>query len=177
MQHWILFVFIGSSLTLSCQKEENISKPSYFSYNVNGATCNGEFRLEDDQNPATFNAVATIVPELGDRPETVVLTYTDYINNRIVTCYLPAKKTGPILMTSDSDFRFFIADNAHSCSLSTGVENTAQGVSVEVTRFDRESNTVKRMEAHFEGIMSYENIMGEIEMHTIKGDLYYGGLL
>lgn len=176
MHHWILYIIIGSSM-ISCEKEDDVSKSSYFYYSVNGATCNGEFVLEDDQNASTFNAVATIVPELGERPETVVLTYTDYVNNRIVTCYLPAKKTGPILMTFDSDFRYFIADNAHSCSLSTGVENTAQGVSVEVTRFDRESNTVKGMEAHFEGIMSYLNNMGEIEMHTIKGDLYYNGIL
>jgi hypothetical protein len=170
-------MIIGSSMILSCDKKDEVSKSSYFSYSVNGATCNGEFILEDDKDASTFNAVATIVPELGERPETVVLTYTDYVNNRIVTCYLPAKKTGPILMTADSDFKFFIADNAHSCSLYIGVESTALGVDVEVTRFDRESNTVKRMEAHFEGIMSYENVMGAIEMHTIKGDLYYDGIL
>lgn len=172
MKHWLFLIFIANCATLSCQKEETTG-PSYFYYSVNGATCNGEFQVDGNENIVPSNVVATIIPESGDRPETVVLTYSDYPNNRIVTCYLPAKKSGPFLMTYDSDFRLIISDNAHSCSMTSGIENTLLGVSVEITHFKRESNTLKELRANFEGIMRYLNTMDEVEQHTIKGDLQF----
>jgi hypothetical protein len=47
---------------------------------------------------------------------------------------------------------------------------------VNITRIERGSlivPIVTLMEANFEGIMSFTNEMGEVELHTVKGNLFY----
>jgi hypothetical protein len=179
MYSWLMFFCLVGVTSLSCTKD-TMSKSTYISYSVNGASCNGPFLIEDTGDPTMVRVTAAIVAASGDRPETVVITYIDYTQNRIVYCYLPAARTGPVLMTDSSPFSLGISDNAHHCSLTSGVENTAHGVSTDVTRFERGSITighgsVREIQANFEGIMTFWNHMDEIEMHTIKGDLYYSG--
>lgn len=166
---------------MACQKDDNndVSKNTFLYYSVNGASCNGEFYMEENTDAPEVSASALIIPEDGDRPEVVVMTFIDTATNRVVYWYLPAETGGPFLMTDTTLFSLGISDAAHNCVLESGVENTNLGVSFHVTKFERGiklgHQAVDQMEVHFEGIMSYRNAWGVIEMHTIDGNFFYKG--
>jgi hypothetical protein len=181
MRSLLVFALTTSCILSSCTKDK-ITKESYIYYSLNGATCNGEFTIKDDHDPLTLNFSAVIAPASGDAPETVIMTFTDYTANRVVSMYLPAKKEGPFLMTTDSDFGLGIEDGENNWLLTSGFENSAEGVSMDITKFKRGTGflgfgSVNEMEGNFEGIMTYKNEMNEVEMHTIKGDFFFNGTM
>jgi hypothetical protein len=125
---------------------------------------------------------ALLIPANGNDPEIVILTITDHSANREIVFQLPAQKGGPFLMLEDAEYFFMgIIDGEQEWALTSGVENTVRGVSMDITKFERGTNgvlgfaSVKQMEGNFEGIMTYKNEMHEIEEHTVKGDFFYNG--
>ncbi len=180
MRYAILFTITILGLTLSCKKE-GVNKKTYVYYSLNGASCNGEFKIEDDNDPETLVGVSLIAPETADNPAVVFITISDPINSRQVAFQLPAKKGGPFVMLADSEhFGMGIIDPVNEWILTSGVENTVSGVSVDITRYEEETGlfgfgALKYMEGNFEGIMTYKNEMNEIEQHTVKGDFFFNG--
>ncbi len=172
-----LIITISCISSPACQKDDDVNKRQpYIYYSLNGASCNGEFRIDVDGTVNEISVVAGFVNGNEDRPDAVVITYTDNTTKRVIYLTLPAAKTGPILMDESSIFRLGIYDGPREWSLSSGVENTAHGVSIEITRFEKTTAVVPivtLLEAQFEGIMSYPNEMGIVELHTVKGDLLY----
>jgi len=169
-------------VALSCTKDKNkVTKSTYVYYSLNGATCNGEYTVEDDNDPLTLNGEAIIVPGSNGDPDIVIMTITDYINDREVVFQLPAKKGGPYVVTyNDEFFGMAIYDNPQEWVLVSGEENTLNGVSFDITKFEKGPGflgieSVTQMEGNFEGIMTYENDMGEKEIHTVKGDFFFNG--
>ena len=178
MRNWILLIIIlGGISAPACQKDDDIKKGhSFIYYSLNGASFNGEFRIDVDKTVNEISVVAGFVNGNEDRPDAVVMTFTDNTTSRLIYLTLPAEKTGPVLMDDSSIFNMGIYDGLTGWSLSSGVENTAHGVSVNITKFEQTTAVVPivtLMEANFEGIMSYTNEMGIVELHTVKGDLLY----
>jgi hypothetical protein len=166
-------------VTISCNKDA-AEKNTFIAYNLNGATCNGAFRIDDDGDVNTLDAVALLVPATNNQPEVIILTFTDYADERGVTFHLPAQETGnnPILLTFDSDFGMTITHSKDDWLLFSGVENTVSGVSIDIQKFKRGTSilglgSVKELQVYFTGIMHYKNEMLEIEQHTVEGNFYY----
>ena len=175
-----LTFFFALGLVLSSCRKDNISTPTFVSYSLNGASCNGLFRIDDDGDPLTMEGTALILPETNDVPEIIILTLYDYVAEREVAFQIPAKE-GTFLLTYDSDhFGMGIIDSGNDWLLVSGVENTVLGVSVDVQKFKRGTNLlifngVEELKLHFVGIMTYENEMNEVEQHTVEGDLFFNG--
>jgi hypothetical protein len=182
MRYSILLPILFVGMMMSCSKDNNNdhNKTSYIEYSLNGATCNGLFEIRDDGDPNTLEATGVIVPASQDLPEVIIFTFSDTSGQRYVSFTIPAKETGnnPILLTYDSDFGMGIVHQQEQWLLSSGVENTVLGVSIDIKKIERENlsfgfTLLKKLELHFEGIMTYRNDMNEVEMHTVNGDLYY----
>lgn len=178
MHNWIILIITFSCISApACQKDDDIEHGfTHIYYSLNGASCNGEFRIDVDNTVDEISSAAGYVNGDETRPDAVVMTLTDNTTNRLIYLTIPAEKTGPILMDYGSIFSLGIYDGSRMWSLSSGVENTAQGVSITITKFEHITAVVPVvtiLEAHFEGIMSYTNEMGIVELHTVKGDLFY----
>jgi hypothetical protein len=174
------YLFIATAfIFLSCSKEEN-NKRSYIAYNLNGTSCSGAYRIDDDGDPAVLEAQALHVPGSDVDPEIIILTFNDYADQRTVAFQIPASET-TVLATYDHEFLGMGIYHQGGCALVSGQENTLNGLSIDVQKVVLGGpdlfgfRVVEKLEVFFTGIMTYENEMHEHEIHTVEGDLYFDG--
>ena len=174
----LLFLVTTIGLLGSCQKD-NPDKATYVAYSLNGASCNGAYRIETDKDMSTLDATAVVTPETETDPEVIFLTFYDYADEREVAFIIPRNQGNPYLLVHDSEFGMAVFHQTDGCVLTSGVENTVNGVSIEIKNFKHGKGvlglggSVAYMEGYFVGIMSYKNEMNEIEPHTVEGDFVY----
>lgn len=177
MRHWIIPIVILTLFTQSCEKD-NPDKETYIAYNLNGVSCSGAFRIETDGNQSGLEATAFLTPETQEEPEVLFLTFQDNSDMRSVVFIIPIGTGNPFVLVHDSDFGMAISNPADGCALVSGVENTLNGVSIDIQEFRRGQGalgfaSVDYLEVYFVGIMSFENDMNEIEQHTVEGNFVY----
>lgn len=179
MRSWVLLFVCITCVMGVCNDEDN-PRNTYIYYSLNGASCNGEFTIDGIEGNNLLEATALLIPAADDTPEVVILTFYDYALNREVLFTLPVGNgvSNPYQLEYDSEFGMGIIHQAEEWTLYAGAENTIYGVSIDVKKFKKGSGffgfgSVEEFEVAFEGIMSYENEMQEIELHTVKGDFYY----
>jgi hypothetical protein len=105
----------------SCNKD-NPNTSTYIVYSLNGASCNGVFRIEPDKDMSTLDATAVVLPETADNPEVVILNFYDYTDQREVVFIIPANEAGstPFLLLHDSEFGMGIIHQMDDCVLLQG---------------------------------------------------------
>lgn len=174
-----LYCFTALSVLVSCKKDtnDNPGKNTFIAYNLNGASCNGAFRIETDKDMTTLEVTAFVIPATPQEPEVIFITFYDFADGREVAFIIP-RGSNPALLVHDSPYGMGIIHQVDGCSLTSGVENTLNGVSVEIKNFKAGSgalgfNSPAYMEGYFVGVMSYKNEMNEIEQHTVEGDFVY----
>ncbi len=179
MRIWVL-LFVCITCVMGVCNDDSKTRNTYIYYSLNGATCNGEFTIEGIQDNGLLEATALLVPASDDTPEVVILTFYDYALNREVAFTLPVGNgvSNPFQLEYGSDFGMGIIHTDDEWLLTSGVENTIYGVSIDVKKFKKGSGffgfgSVEEFDVAFEGIMTFENEMNEVEQHTVKGDFYY----
>lgn len=179
MRYSILLILCCSFLFMGCPEDESL-RNSFVEYSLNGATCNGLFRIENDMNTGTLDFSALLIPASGGTPQAAIISFADYSTGRQVVFTIPTSSGGgnPILLTHDSDWGMGILHPSEGWELTSGVENTISGVSIDIKKFKSSATviglgTIDEMEVHFSGIMTYKNNMNEVEQHTVEGDFYY----